>query len=157
MTSKNKRLLILIPAFLCGTLPHTACICADGHREEQCRAISRPAALPDGNSAGKCNCCSSRTITSAAASDCRHSTATESESSSALIAGKSCCQPIVEGPASAIPAAKGDASLQLKCLAVSIIADNAPPAATVSFSQPTSHPSGPPPLDAVIVYLHLTI
>jgi|SRR4051812_33936113 hypothetical protein len=149
--------LVLIPAFLCGTLPHTACICADGHREQQCRAIGRPIALPHGSSAAKCHCCSSHTTSGPATIACCHSTTGESQSASSLTAGKSCCQPIVEGPASAIPAAKRDASLQTKCLALAIAADGIPPAASVSFSRPTSHPSGPPPLDAVIVYLHLTI
>jgi hypothetical protein len=148
--------LVLIPAFSAGTLPHTACICADGHREEHCRAI-QPLVVPHGTSAAKCNCCSSRSTAGAAGNVSCHGRGLQVASPSALTIGKSCCQPIIEGPASAIPVSKTDVHLGAKCVGLAFTQDSTLPGASISFSRPAAHPGGPPPLDAIIVYLHLTI
>src|SRR6478609_5338551 len=87
--------LALLPAFLCGTLPHTACICADGHREEHCRALSRHTSAP--TSAGKlrCNCCKPRDE----APDCCQTEKQDSQRQAGLTASGNCCHPIIETPA----------------------------------------------------------
>src|SRR5438874_13838811 len=51
--------LVLLPAFFLGTLPHTACICADGHREAFCRATTCRflAQRSNTDACGQCSCC----------------------------------------------------------------------------------------------------
>ena len=52
--------LALLPAFLYGTLPHTACICADGHREEHCRALAGKRCDKSSAVSAPCSCCRAR-------------------------------------------------------------------------------------------------
>jgi hypothetical protein len=69
----------------------------------------------------------------------------------------SCCRPFIEAPAPVAAAGKTDLGSQL------VLSTATPPVVTYLFAeevQPTldrSSFSTPPPLDAVIVYLHLTI
>src|SRR5205809_397178 len=98
--------LVMLPAFFLGTLPHTACICADGHREAVCRA---GACMAINNGAGAttccgCSCCKDRGTPGArsccqAKSCCaaKHKTTPKN----GIAAENSCCQPIVEAPAPA--------------------------------------------------------
>src|SRR4051794_28727024 len=40
--------LVMLPAFLLGTLPQTACICADGHRQASCPMLAGSKPSPAG-------------------------------------------------------------------------------------------------------------
>jgi hypothetical protein len=149
--------LVMVPAVLLGTLPHTACICADGHREEFCQAIvCRNTGTPrlETKNGGCCrakasgsktkNCC--QTSNSHAHSGCQLGAATGS-----------CCNPIVESPAPVV--ISGKAELAAKSLVVAAIE---PPnliwtSANAWPTLPLTVHSTPPPVDTVIVYLHLTI
>jgi len=73
-----------------------------------------------------------------------------------LTTSGTCCQPIVENPAPLVPSTKVQAPTKSTLVAtVAPIAEYRP---ANSFSTPHwRHPSTPPPLDVVIVYLHLTI
>src|SRR4030095_13225105 len=54
--------LLLMPAFLIGTMPHTACICADGHREVVCPAMAGRFTLQRSNAGASSerSCCSAK-------------------------------------------------------------------------------------------------
>src|SRR5947199_114720 len=99
--------LLMLPAFFLGTLPHTACICADGHREVSCKAAACRA-IADGSKAPRCcgcSCCKdsgSQQIRSC----CQHKNHLSSKAPAAPVNGVmaktgSGCQPIVEAPAPA--------------------------------------------------------
>jgi hypothetical protein len=152
--------LVLLPAFFLSTLPHTACICADGHREATCKAlVSR--LVPTGFNASACSCCN--TPSSCEARSCCRGKHSQTASSShhagcGLVAkSKSCCQPIIETPAPASATAKGEPAKQ--ALLGAMIASE--PALFFANENSPSLPaiglSTPPPLDAVIVFQHLTI
>src|SRR5207302_6214460 len=48
--------LVLLPAFFLATIPHTACICADGHREAFCRATLCRFMSAKGSESACCGC-----------------------------------------------------------------------------------------------------
>jgi len=145
--------LALLPVFLWGTLPHIACICADGHREEHCRALSGQVRALRSATSTKCSCCQSRNGARSCCQTAKH----ERQSPTNLIASGSCCHPIVESPAPLV--LTGKIQPPTKATLVAAIA----PLAEFDTA-PTNHAlrqwhrlSTPPPLDVVIVYLHLTI
>src|SRR5436305_8904639 len=48
--------LVLLPAFFLGTMPHIACICADGHREDFCKATLCVAVSSGSSNSASCGC-----------------------------------------------------------------------------------------------------
>jgi hypothetical protein len=149
--------LALVLVFLLGTLPHTACICADGHREEHCQALACRNLATRQAKMQKCSCCRDK-VGGATEPSCCLAKESQVEFGVDLIkAAGSCCNPIVEAPAPMAAAGKVDAAS--KSLVISVIetssmfylADLVRPAVELSYR------STPPPLDVVIVYLHLSI
>src|SRR5438105_15738154 len=97
--------LALLPAFLYAALPHTACICADGHREEHCRALAGKRCDKASAASAPCSCCKARSETHDERSCCPGN---ESHQRTGLVAAGQCCHPIVESPAPLVPSAKAD-------------------------------------------------
>src|SRR5947207_3563752 len=103
--------LVMLPAFFLATLPHTACICADGHREEFCRATA--CRFLGAKTCGECSCCQESAAACQKSSCChaKHSQPDSSKSktpTTGLTAKTgSCCNPIVEAPGPAVTAGKG--------------------------------------------------
>jgi hypothetical protein len=163
--SHRERLLslVLLPTFFLGTMPHTACICADGHREPFCRAAAC-SDLASGTSKTPscgCSCCKDRG-SQEGQSCCSGKSCCAGKHSSIPVDGLaaktgSCCQPIVEAPAPAVKTTKAEWDKRLALVATIesfsslMLANEFRPAL-----ERNSH-STPPPLDAVIVFLHLTI
>jgi len=144
--------LALLPALLYGTLPHTACICADGHREEHCQALSRHTSAAQSAAKSECSCCKARQ----GAPSCCQSSENQSPACHLSTTSGTCCQPIVESPAPLVPAAKFQTPAKSTLLAT--VAPIAEYCSAESFLTPHWRLlSTPPPLDVVIVYLHLTI
>lgn len=144
--------LALLPAFLYGTLPHTACICADGHREEHCRVLSRRESAAKFGAKTHCSCCQVRQGERSCCQTNKH----PSKPQSGLIFAGTCCQPIVESPAPLAPSAKVQSPN--KSALLTALAPTVEYWSAVSSRITPGHPlSTQPPLDVVIVYLHLTI
>ena len=155
--------LVLVPAFILGTLPQTACICADGHRKPFCKAAGS-GLLPGGSSTNACtgcSCCQGRG-THVVRSCCRavHGQPVSSVpgpmSGVAAIPG-SCCHLLVEAPVPATTAAKVSGAAQHDWM---VAVQLSQPLITVGKIRPAfelSDVTGPPPLDAVIVFQRLTI
>lgn len=156
--------LVMLPAFFLGTLPHTACICADGHREAFCPAT---ACRFLGARASE-NTCSGHSCCIRESSACENRTCCQAKldqpssldtaSGTTLIAQtESCCHPIVEAPAAALTSPKSELASKsafvaaIEPLATLWSADRVRPA--FEWNQHST----PPPIDTVIVYLHLTI
>jgi len=144
--------LVLLPAFFLGSLPQTACICADGHREATCPMLGQQAA-----EAGR-SCC--QKATSAAKSCCKNCSAKSNQSPSAChiaAQGNSCCQRVIEAPAAASVAKRSDVDNQSLQLTIGATASSFVVAAHL---WPTTIPaidSTPPPRDVVIELSRLTI
>jgi hypothetical protein len=152
--------LVILPAFFLATLPHTACICADGHREAFCRATT--CRFLGANTCSECSCCKGSGTACEKRSCCHakhgQSVPVDVKHTTGLTAKTgSCCNPIVEAPAPAVNSGKSD--LGSKPVFIAAI-QPLPTLWSVDHVRPaferTQH-STPPPLDAVIVYLHLTI
>jgi hypothetical protein len=155
--------LVMLPAFFLATLPHTACICADGHRESSCNVWACRAGAPESSKAASCgrSCC--KDCRAKQERNCCHKNAGESAKhdsmhvSGLVISTGSCCHPIIEAPAAAIATNKAkQASDQL----IAAVVHPLPALVSTVAVRPAFeriHTSTPPPLDAVIVYLHLTI
>jgi hypothetical protein len=155
--------LVLLPAFFFASMPHIACICADGHREAFCKtALCR--AIGNGTNRSDCggySCCNNRG--SGPVRSCCQGKACPSPGGGTTplhgIGAKtgSCCHPVIEAPSPAITSGKTDLTSQAALIAMPV------PPTTFIFANEL-HPelsrsdfSAPPPLDAVIVFLHLTI
>jgi hypothetical protein len=149
--------LVLVPAVFFGTLPHTACICADGHREAFCQAMACRIAVTPPSEAENCCCCRAKTSENKTQNCCRGKQSRTDQTCELGAGTGSCCQPIVEAPSPVVISSK--AELTMKSLVVAAIeAPNLFRFSTVSWpTLPLAVHSTPPPLDTVIVYLHLTI
>jgi len=153
LTRQGLLSLALLPVFLCGTLPHIACICADGHREEHCRALSRHRSTAQTPSKSQCSCCKLRDEAPACCQAAEHGPQPQTR----LSASANCCRPVVESPAPLVASAKTDVASKSTLLA------SVAPIADLSCTDPvhpawqSRHLCTPPPLDEEIVYLHLTI
>ena len=152
--SKGILSLALLPAFLYGTLPHTACICADGHREDHCRALAAPRCDKTPAANTQCSCCKARRDD---ARNCCQAKENKTHQRTGLIAAGTCCHPIVEAPAPLVPSVKADAVAKSTLLPA--FAPIAEPWFAASYRplRHSDHLATPPPLDVVIVYLRLTI
>ena len=139
--------LVLLPALMLGTLPQTACLCADGHVELACRTLAARSV------AQVCNGCS----------HCQHSgqqvrscCQAHTQQLGLAACGTNCCHPLTVAPAPAALAGKVKVETQQVLAAIpeavpdAMLAGKLTPAVcTLDFI--------PPPLDAVIVFLRLTI
>jgi len=154
--------LVLLPAFFFATMPHTACICADGHREAFCKAaLCR--AMSNGSSATACcgcSCCKNRDtqhgVSCCHGKSCQPASGDSPRSNGVAAKTGSCCHPFLEGPAPASVSKADAGSHEALTGAIEL------PTAFIGADefQPTLDRSGfsmPPPLDAVIVFQHLTI
>jgi hypothetical protein len=149
--------LALVLVFLLGTLPHTACICADGHREEHCQALACRNLATRQAKMQKCSCCRDK-VGGATEPSCCLAKESQVEFDVDLIrAAGSCCNPIVEAPSPMAVSSKVNSASKALVFAtieppsLFDLAEHVPPATG------WNNRSTPPPLDAVIVYLHLTI
>jgi hypothetical protein len=149
--------LVLVPALFFGTLPQAACICADGHREEYCQAMACRISPAEPQKAEKCGCCQNRSARSDAKNCCQAKQRQSGSSTGLVVATDSCCNPIIKAPAPI--ASSGKVELATKSvLATTIEPEN-------WFQSPSNFQpalgnnplSKPPPIDVIIVYLHLTI
>src|SRR6187549_3556660 len=104
--------LVLLAAFMVGTFPHPACICADGHREPFCRAALCRLLGREIKSAAShaCSCC--KDAHASEKSSCCGVTTSASPSlqycSGPILIAKTdtCCQTFVESSALATAASK---------------------------------------------------
>jgi|SRR5262245_24155592 len=145
--------LALLPVFLLGTIPNTACICADGHREEHCRALIRGNAAAKSSSKSGCCCCKPQND----APSCCQAADHQPQTPAGLIASGSCCHPIIESPAPLAASAKDHAPAKSTLVATLATIDSFWAADATHPTPSWRHLSTPPPIDVVIVYLHLTI
>jgi hypothetical protein len=176
--------LALAPIIFLGTLPRTACICADGHREPSCPAVACRLIASGSNTRACCERnCGNVQGSRGERSCCRGKQGQPSSDSQAangpvgkrggcgngswwaeptLRDGLSakrggCCNPVVESPAPIVSAGRSEVASQ------SAVAANVPSQPMLligdqfrAWLAPMGF-SRPPPLDAVIVFLHLTI
>src|SRR3954469_16386543 len=143
--------LVLLPAFCLGSLPQTACICADGHREASCPMLRQQA-----TEAGRACCQKSASVRKTCCGNCSaKSSQSPSECRIAAQAG-SCCHPVVEAPAAATAAKRSDLIDQLPQPVASgvpswfVVAAQTWPAILPAID------STPPPRDVVIELSRLT-
>jgi hypothetical protein len=154
---------ILVPAFLLGTLPHSACICADGHKEPSCNATACCAMASGKATDGCCGCTCCKPGDDGKPRACcqaNHRSKTADQKPASGLAAKTghCCSPIVEAPAPAAAAKKVEPQAHKHLLTAVLPALQSMSALPVpATTRPLDNHHGPPPLDAVIVYLHLTI
>ncbi len=155
--------LVMLPAFFLASLPHAACICADGQREEFCKAVAcRFVKRSTSNNACRgCSCCQTQSNSGNHAC-CKKQNSQSSESSPCRLTGlgatsNSCCHPIVETPVPATVTGHVKAELPQRLVA---FVEFAPPVLVSGKIRPEFNlfdTAGPPPLDTVIVLKRLTI
>jgi hypothetical protein len=155
--------LVMLPVFFITSLPHSTCICGDGHREPFCTPGHCRACLSraSNTASGGHSCCKGH-ASEQGRSCCgiKHDEQTPAgDTSNTSIAAKHgcCCTGIVEVPAPAAVTNKSEFAGHGVLLAIA-----EPSSAFVSANElfpsvERINHSMPPPLDAVIVYLHLTI
>jgi len=145
--------LVMLPAFLLNTIPQTVCICADGHRELFCPAVTSGASECK---ATCCNCsCCPNSKSSEQKSCCRgghHSTADSGWTS----LKRQCCRLVSEAPAPLVKANQDSLPTSHDLVAIAS-PDVLIPATSHYAARSLLLGNRPPPLDLPIVYLHLTI
>jgi hypothetical protein len=161
MQNRGKRVLaaLLLPAFIAGTFPQTACICADGHRETACPAMSRPASPSAKSECCAKSCCREKFKGGTPACDgngCQSSASSNAGSTSLATKAGSCCHKVFESPPPAVSAKKSDTVFQVTMAFAEVPSTLLPAAQLWPVFTLTSF-STPPPLDAVIVFSRLTI
>ena len=155
--------LVMLPAFFVASLPHPACICGDGHRElfctpGHCRACLRHATSTADGGHSCCQGHASELVQSCCGTKHDDQTPTGGTSNSGLTAIQGCCcKGIVEVAGPATVSKKSEFAAP-----GTVVANTQSSAAYVSVSElwplfEQFNDSTPPPVDAVIVYLHLTI
>ena len=156
--ASGRRLLTfaMLPAFFIASLPHWACICADGHRTSACPMLRTPTAAFSvaKQSSGK-SCCQKRIAQEARACCASGTRLSGGHGTTAIKTASSCCRVVVELPAAATSVKQADA----KNLAASAIAEPFVQLFGIGVSQAAFAISfqSPPPIDAVILYSRLTI
>jgi hypothetical protein len=155
--------LVLLPAFFLGTIAHTECICGDGHREQfctpgncrQCLSRSSAANVSDHScckahaSHEKRSCCRIK--------PCKQPQADGAVNTSLAANNGCCCKAVIEVPA---PVTVGKKSDLTGYSAVVAAIESVPDYVTANELWPSFdwiRHSTLPPVDAVIIYLHLTI
>jgi hypothetical protein len=152
--------LLILPAFFFGTLPQTACICADGHREASCPMLAgRQTPRAVGNGCCAANGCQRHE--DKGRSCCRATNwrpATEDCGSHGGLAAttNSCCHPVVEQAPPAVTVKKNQSIVQ-PFLMTNIGSTRSLIPAIDLWPAISSPIQAPPPLDVVIAYSHLTI
>jgi len=151
--------LVMLPAFFFGTLPHTACICADGHREASCPMLARHPSSQTSSACGGPACC--QRTTDPSRSCCRAKggpPASAGCGSQCATVGKtgSCCHPVIEQAPPAVTAQKSQVASQPVWMATVEMPLSLIPAAAL-WPAVYSPVQSPPPLDAVIAFSRLTI
>lgn len=152
--------MLLIPAFVMSSLPKTACICSDGHSELSCPAISCRALHTELASCG-CSCC--KATDDAHSKACSHGKTccskkgTQHTPDGVTALSDCCCHPYVEVPVPILVTKRAEQSTD-----ISLTLPVAPLPLLLSAVEfrptfPQDNSSIPPPFDAVIVFLHLTI
>ena len=147
--------LLLVPAIILGTTPRNACACADGHLEFSCNARTCSAKDQQGRcccaktNVGK-SCCATKKVTNSR-SGCADSTGLQIKSQSC------CCTPVlIASPA--ITLAKESPAVEnstTNFVATAMLPCEMWPTLVQRNSFACNH--APPPVDRVIVFLHLTI
>lgn len=155
---------LLVPAFLLATLPHSVCICGDGHKELSCNSAAC-CAIAQGRADGiccGCPCCKPNSDGVPRKCCCRAkrgpvNTSKKPASGWSAKTG-SCCHPIVQAPAPAVGAKKGELPSQKSLVLNTLPTPQFTSAVPVrSIIRPLDNHHGPRPLDAVIVFQHFTI
>jgi hypothetical protein len=153
---------VLVPAFLLATLPHSVCVCADGQKEPNCKA-ALCLAITQGKGEGTCcgcSCC--KPGSDGKPRSCcqsKHRPAEPAKQPLSGLAAKtgSCCNPTVEAPAPAAGAKKSELPSQQDLVRGTLQTLHASDLPARSTTRTIDDHHGPPPLDTVIVFLHLTI
>lgn len=150
--------LVVLPAFFLASLPHSACICGDGHREPfctpgHCRACNTSSGdhscCKGQSSQQEQGCCGTKHDEESPAGDTSNPTVTAKTGC--------CCTGVVEIPAPATVAKKSEFAGHGVIVAIAQRSSAFVSASELWPSFEQINHSTPPPLDAVIVYLHLTI
>jgi hypothetical protein len=139
--------LVMLPAFFFGSLPQTACICAGGHREPRCQAMAcgvHRHASSEGND--KRSCCQGK-VTSGG------STAENAVAACATC----CCNPIAAPPPPTAEARKLERFAKLAFKSIVSVAPSHVAAHSFAADVLRAKEHVSPPVDRVIVLLHLTI
>ena len=156
---ENMLSLVLLPAIVLGTMPHSTCICSDGHREPACRGLACLTFRTNATHRGCSHCKNSEAVEQR--SCCRAKQAQSVPGSEQLpgptVNGGSCCHFFVENPLPATITAKGNAVQHYDLVAFIATAHGRDLAGQVRPACDLIHQTGPPPLDAVVVYQRLTI
>ncbi len=153
--------LVMLPAFFLATLPHAACICGDGHHEANCNAAACRA-IKQGKSSGVscgCPCCqmqSGKPYCCCKAKQQRDGSPDRAPAPGLATHTGNCCHPIVESPFPAQGIEKISLPSQFDVV-VNELSPTIVDAGQFRLAQRALDFHGPPPLDAVVVYLHLTI
>jgi len=150
--------LVILPTFFFATLPHTACICADGHRETFCNvAACRLLA----HNSGATVCCGCKCCNSHDGRKCCRNKRGDDEShdlpKTGLFVKSGCCQPIVQFPALVTNLEQVNSVAQSANVAAVDPLPALLPAISTGPALYCIARSIPRPLDAVILFLHLTI
>ncbi len=154
---------LLVPAFLLATLPQSTCICADGHKEPNCNP-SACCAIAQGKGDGLCCGCSCRKPGTDGTPQCccrskdRPADPVTKPAFGLNAKTGNCCNPFVEAPPPAVGEKTSELASPFKAVFAALpvvhLASVVPASSTI---RPLDNHHGPPPLDAVIVFLHLTI
>lgn len=149
---------VMLPAFILGTLPQTACICADGRRQENCnwQVCQAIRAGDESRVPCGCACCPTQENHSCCCKAKAADREPVQERGPGLTAHSApCCRAVVEAP----PPVKGSEAaaswdIGLICtFAFELTERTEQP----RLARRALHLERPPPLDAVIVFAHLTI
>jgi hypothetical protein len=149
--------LVLLPAFVLGTLPQTACICADGHRELSCKAAVCRALAEGSTTAECCGCdCCQQVCGQEQKSCCAKQVVAARQTLFEVTAPPStCCNPIIEIPAPANAIAKAEVSLKFEWNALARVVPTLELAGICTGFHLFDFKG--PPLDLVIEFNRLTI
>lgn len=155
--------MLLIPAIVMSSMPKTACICSDGHRELFCAAMACRALHVQKTESSACGCSCCEVTHDAHSKGCSHpktccsNNGTQPAPDGVSALNGCCCHPLIEAPAPVVVSKRAEQPTE-NSLALS--ADSLPVLLAAIELYPAflrNNTSAPPPLDVVIVYLHLTI
>ena len=154
--------LVMLPAFFLATLPHTACICGDGHREAHCNAAACCAFNHGKTVTSCCGCACCKTKgdgRTGCCGKCKNKPAAPPEESQPGVAAKTggCCHPYLEAPSPTAVVKKQVFTSQLDVVISPVSSQTFTVGSSISVVRLPFDYHGPPPRDAVIVFQHLTI
>ena len=153
--------LVLLPAFILGTCPHAACICADGHREPICQAGFCRAANRGDSTTACCGCSACKQRSACEVRQCcrdkEHATNSPEQKLVLVTGDGGCCYPYLESGAPAVSASKMTVPSWNELSAVVSLTTPPLPVGTTRLTFRRISWSGPPPVDAAVVFQRLTI